>query len=449
MKSFRARLKLAVGCAILALGASAPVASQLFPPRPLAFAGGHKVPIARYVTEHPGASPTGVPAQLAAAPLVARGKYLAQAADCQACHTAKGGAPFAGGRPFTLPFGTLYTPNITADRETGIGGWTDAQFLRAVHKGIAPDGQRLYPAFPYASYSLMPDNDVLAIKAYLFSLPPVRQETAPNTFAFPFNQRWLMAIWGAFFNPGKTFEPIAERDPQWNRGAYLVEGPAHCGECHTPRNLMQAMNTRRKFAGGVAEGWNAYNITPDRETGIGAWSQAEIEAYLSSGHAAGRSVASGPMREAVELSFSRLAPSDIAAIAAYLRTVPPVRAAHLAAPAGPAPASHAAIPTGNLEGKRVFEGACVSCHAWSGAGAMVADAQLTGKRSVNDPTAANVALMVLNGTGPQTAGRPYMPSFAAAYSDEEIASVANYVTQRFGSRPSHVEARDVRRLRQP
>jgi mono/diheme cytochrome c family protein len=438
------RLKLIAGGAVLGLGLAGLAGWMLFLPKPLDFAGGHKVSLDRYA----GPSPTGVPAELSAAPLVVRGKYLTEAADCAACHTVKGGAPFAGGRPFKLPFGTIWTPNITPDPETGIGRWTDAQFLRAVHKGVGVKGERLYPAFPYASYSLMPDADVLAVKAYLFTLKPVRQETAPNTFAFPFNQRWLMAIWAAFFNPGRTFEPITERSPQWNRGAYLVEGPAHCGECHTARTLTQAMNTRRKFAGGAAEGWNAYNISPDRETGIGAWSQADLEAYLSKGHAAGRGVASGPMREAVELSFSKLTPSDISAIATYVRSVPPVRAPHLASPAGPVPALHSAIATSNFEGKRIFEGACVSCHAWSGSGALVAEAQLTGKRSVNDPTAANVALMVLRGTGPQTAGRPYMPGFAGAYSDKEVAAVANYVTERFGSKPSHVTAKDVRRLRQ-
>lgn len=438
------RTKLVLAAAPVVLAGLAIASWMLFLPKPMAFAGGHKVALAQYQ----GPSPTGVPAELAQAPLLIRGKYLAEAADCQACHTAQAGTPFAGGRPFKLPFGTIYTPNITPDTATGIGRWTDAQFLRAVHKGVAANGQRLYPAFPYASYSLMPDEDVLAVKAYLFSLKAVRQETAPNTFVFPFNQRWLMAFWSAFFNPDQRFAPIVERSPQWNRGAYLVEGPTHCAECHSPRTLMQAMNTRRKLSGGAAEDWNAYNITPDRETGIGAWSQVDLEAYLSKGHAPGRGVASGPMREAVDLSFSKLTPSDISAIAVYLRSVPAVRAPHLSAPAGPASARHAEFPTSNLDGKRIFEGACVSCHSWSGSGALVAEAQLTGKRSINDPSAANVALTVLHGTGPQTAGRPYMPSFGGAYSDQEVAAVANYVTERFGSKPSHIAPKDVRRLRE-
>ncbi|WP_044564496.1 c-type cytochrome, partial [Azospirillum sp. B4] len=382
-----AGVAVAAGAALVALG--------IHLPGPLDFAG-RQVPLAEYK----GPSPTGVPKELASAALLERGAYLTAAGDCQACHTAAGGTPYAGGRAFTLPFGTLYTPNITPDPDTGIGRWSDADFLKAMHKGVAPDGQRFYPAFPYASYTLMTDEDVLAIKAYLFSLAPVRQETRANTFAFPFNQRWLMIFWSALFNPGHRFQPVPDRSPEWNRGAYLVEGPAHCGECHTPRTVFQAMDTRRKFAGGQAEGWNAYNITPDATSGIGGWSAEEIEAYLAHGHAKGKGVASGPMREAVDLSFSKLSPSDIAAMRTYLQTVPAVHS-NLPAPAGPAPRDHGAgspAVVGNIDGKRMFEGACASCHGWGGTGTNSAEAQLTAKRAVNDPSAANVALMILKGT---------------------------------------------------
>ncbi len=412
-------------------------------PGPTGFAKGSPVDLAQY---H-GPSPVGVPAELASADPLTRGKYLTEAADCEACHTLKGGTPFAGGRAFKLPFGTLYTPNITPDPDTGIGKWSDADFLRAVHKGIAPDGSRLYPAFPYASYTMLTDQDVLAMKAYLFSLKPVKQETPPNTFSFPYNQRWLMAFWSFFFNIDKRFRPIPEQSPQWNRGAYLVEALAHCGECHTPRNLMQAMNTRRKFAGGEAEGWKAYNITTDRVSGVGSWSAEDLAGYLSRGHALGRGTASGPMREAVELSLSKLTPGDITAMVAYLQTVPPLRSSQLPAMAGPAPVAHKEGPTDNPLGKRLFEGNCVSCHAWNGQGALVQEAQLTGSRAVNDVTATNVAQMILNGVGTSTSGRPYMPSFEAAYTDREIASLANYVTARFGSKPSSITPEEVATLR--
>ena len=281
----------------------------------------------------------GTPPELANADAIARGAYIARMADCAACHTARGGVPFTGGRAFVLPFGTIYTPNLTPDPETGIGKWTDTDLLNAVHRGIAPDGSRYYPAFPYPSYTLLTDADVLAIKAYLFSLKPVQQANKPNTFAFPYNQRWLMTIWAGLFNPDHRFRPVEGQSAEWNRGAYLVEAAGHCGECHTPRNLMQALDQRHKFAGGVAEGWNAYDISADTVSGIGDWSVADLTAYLSTGHATGHGVASGPMGEAVELSLSRLTTSDIAAIVTYLRSVPPV-AGDLLKPASAAPPTH-------------------------------------------------------------------------------------------------------------
>ena len=282
MSWFRRHYVVSLIAVMVVAVAAAWVGRMLFQPGPLAFAGGSSVALQDYS----GPSPVGVPAELASADDLTKGKYLTEAADCAACHTAPGGKPYAGGFPFKLPFGTIYTPNITPDTETGIGSWTDAQFLRAMHEGIAEDGSRLYPAFPYASYTLLTDADVLLIKGYLGSLSPVRQENLPNTFVFPFNQRWLMAIWSAFFNSNERFQPIPERSPEWNRGAYLVEAAAHCGECHTPRNLMQAMDQRRKFAGGVAEGWNAYNITGDQQSGVGAWTDEALADYLATGHAA-------------------------------------------------------------------------------------------------------------------------------------------------------------------
>lgn len=440
--SVRSRNLLILAAAVL-LFAAAAAWRLLILPGPLDFAGGTQVELASYR----GPSPTGVPAELAGADPLTKGRYLAEAADCAACHTAKGGKPFAGGRAFKLPFGTIYTPNITPDRETGIGAWTNAEFLRAVHKGIGRHGERLYPAFPYASYTLLADEDVLAIRRYLATLAPVHQANLPNSFAFPFNQRWLMAVWSSFFSPNARFRPVQERSAQWNRGAYLVEAAGHCGECHTPRTLMQAMDTRRKFAGGQAEGWNAYNITGDRLSGIGSWSAQDLSLYLSRGYAPGHGVASGPMAEAVELSTSRMTASDIAAMVAYLRTIPPVSTKASPRMAAAAPALASAGPTDNAAGKRLFEGACASCHAWSGRGAITSDQQLTGNRAVNDATADNVARMILNGMGAPEHRGSYMPSFRASYTDAEIAAVANYVTARFGARPSKVTAADIRKMR--
>ena len=415
--------------------------------RPLAFAGGRTVTLADYK----GPSPTGVPADFASTDPIARGQYLARAADCQACHTARGGVPFAGGLAFNLPFGTIWSPNITSDKETGIGAWTDAQFLRALHKGVDDEGHPLYPAMPYAAYAQMTDADALAIKAYLFSLQPVHRPNQDNTFAFPFNQRPLMAVWSLLFNPNRRFEPRPDRSPQWNRGAYLAEAMAHCGECHTPRNLAQALNNRRKYAGAVAAGWKAYNITNDRLHGVGAWSDAELAQYLSAGHALGRGTASGPMGEAVDLSLSHLTPTDIAALVAYVRSIPAV-----ATPDQPAPLATSAPAAPKLgvaagfdpKGKRIFEGACASCHSWTGQGSLTPWATLTGTRAVNDPTATNVAQIVISGANRRTtAGVAFMPAFGHAYSDDEIAAVANYVTARFGAVPSKVTPKQVAALR--
>jgi mono/diheme cytochrome c family protein len=414
-------------------------------PGPMDFADGPKVALADY---H-GANPTGVPASLAQASVVERGEYLAKAADCMVCHTTAGGKEYAGGLGFKLPFGTLYSTNITPDKETGIGNYSDQDFLGAVHRGIRHDGARLYPAMPFASYTYMTDDDALAIKAYLFSLPPVHAEAPANTLAFPFNQRWGMIFWSALFNPDARFTPDTSKSPEWNRGAYLSEALAHCGECHTPRNFAFALNNRQKFAGAVTAGWRAFNITSDKATGVGGWRDDDLIAYLSTGHATGHGTASGPMGEAVDQSLSYLAPQDIRAVVAYLRSVPPLVSPDLpATPAPPAPASHKDGSTADARGKMVFEGACVSCHGWSGESPVSPMATLTGAWAVNDPAATNVAQVVISGTirhNPPDALS--MPAFGNAYSDDEIAAVANYVTARFGAKGSKLSAQDVAELR--
>ncbi|HEY2446506.1 MAG TPA: c-type cytochrome [Rhizomicrobium sp.] len=441
MTALRVALGVAVAILLVVLGIGIWLVSS---PGPTDFAGGTAVAVADYRA----ANPTGVPVELAQASLVERGQYLARAADCTACHTAKGGTPYAGGLAINLPFGTIWSPNITPDKETGIGDWTDAQFLNAVHRGIDDRGARLYPAMPYPSYAAMSDADALAIKAYLFSLAPVHAQGHDNTFRFPFNQRWAMGIWDAFFVSGKAFEPYTARSPEWNRGAYLAEALAHCGECHTPRSVAFALDNRRKFAGDVTAGWRAYNITSDRETGIGAWSDAELGHYLADGHADGRGTASGPMGEAVDASFRYLAPGDIHAIVAYLRTAPAILSDLPAKLAGPAPATHREPPGLDSRGKMLFAGACASCHSWTGKSPIWPQATLTGARAVNDPTAINVAQIVVEGASHKTAnGRVFMPSFGASFSDVEIAAVANYVTARFGSAGSAITANDVASLR--
>ena len=438
--------KLLLVLLVLIVAAAAFAGWIVLGPGPLDFAGGSPVALADYKA----GDPTGVPTSLRSASLVARGEYLSRAADCDACHTIKGGARFAGGLAFKLPFGTLYAPNITPDGETGIGSWSDAEFLNAVHKGIAPDGTRLYPAFPYAAYTLMTDDDALAIKAFLFSLPAVHAPTPPNTFAFPFNQRWLMAFWSAFFNSDRRFMPNPAQSPVWNRGAYLAEAMAHCGDCHTPRNLMQALDNRRKFAGAVAAGWKAYDIAQDRTSGIGSWSDDSLAAFLATGHAEGYGTASGPMGEAVDKSLMHLAPEDIKALVTYLRTIPAIADPDLPAPkTSPAPTSHReGVAMADNRGKAIFAGACQGCHGWTGESPVLTYATFTGGRAVSDPTARNVAQAIVWGVtreGPD--GPVAMPAFGHAYSDVEIAAVANYVTARFGAAPSQITAQQVAQIR--
>jgi len=414
-------------------------------PGPMAFSKGRKVDL----TDYHAVNPSGVPAALAQASLIKKGEYLAKAADCMVCHTAKGGEAYAGGFAFVLPFGTLYSTNITPDKASGIGSYTDAQFLSAVHRGVRQDGANLYPAMPYTSYTYMTDADALAIKAYLFSLAPSASPNKGNALAFPFNQRWAMGIWSALFSANERFKPDAEKSAEWNRGAYVAEALAHCGECHTPRNLAFALNNRKKFGGALTAGWRAYNISSDKSGGVGAWHDEELIAYLMRGHAAGHGSAAGPMGEAVDESFSQLVPEDVHAIVVYLRSVPSSTASDLPALAPAAPDSHKeGLATAESRGKQVYEGACVSCHGWSGTSDISEYATLTGARAVNDPHGTNVAQIVLAGMKRSSpAGVTEMPGFGAAYSDSDIAAVANYVTTRFGSSASNLSAAEVAKMR--
>jgi mono/diheme cytochrome c family protein len=429
--------------AVIILVVIGTLAWRTFNPGPLAFAGSSTVALADYHE----ANPTGVPASLAQADIVKRGEYLAKAADCVVCHTTKEGDAFAGGLPFPAPSGTLYSTNITADKDTGIGDYSDQDFLNAVQRGIRKDGARLYPAMPYTSYTFMTDADVLAIKAYLFSLPVVRRENQRDTLQFPFNQRWTMTFWSWAFNPDTRFTPNTAKSAEWNRGAYFAEALAHCGECHTPRNPAFGLDNRRKFAG-AAYGWLAFNITSDKGTGIGSWSDEEIFSYLAQGHAVGRGTASGPMAEVVDYSLRHMDPGDIRALATYLRSVPAVASSEPATIAPPAPASpkEGGAVADTLGGK-VFAQACASCHSWTGVSAISPFATISGSRAVNDPSATNVAQIVISGTRRSTPGGMSMPAFGSTYTDTEIAAVANYVTGRFGSAASKLTAKDVAQLR--
>jgi len=417
---------------------------------PTAFASGKRVDLADFK----GANPTGVPASLAQADLVTRGEYLTRAADCEACHTVPGGKHFAGGLAFKLPMiGTLYSTNITPDAETGIGNWSDDEFVRALHEGVGTGGKHLYPAFPYASYALMTRSDVLAVKAYLFSRKPIKYTPPPNTISFPFNQRYLMLFWNGLFKPAHRFQPNTDQSADWNRGAYLVEALGHCGDCHTPRNILFGLKNHRKFAGATLQGWKAYNITPDPAWGIGSWSDEQLQGYLSGGHADGRGSAGGPMAEVVDNSLSFLSDADIRAMVTYMKSVPSNSDGTDDA-AAPTPSSQHAVnetPSGRVpdRGLQIFEGACSSCHGLDGKGVVSAYASLLGGRTANDPAGTNATQAILDGTHlriAKTAG--FMPEFGGGYSDPEIAVVVNYLIGRFGRTASTVTPDDIAKRRQ-
>ena len=257
---------------------------------------------------------------------VTRGEYLVRAGGCFSCHTAAGGQKLAGGRALATPFGTFYSPNITPDPETGIGRWTDTQFLRALREGVRPDGTNYFPVFPYSSFTGITDSDGLAIKAYLFSLPAVRQQNRPHDVAFPFSWRFLQIGWKLlFFTPG-PFQPAPERSAAYNRGAYLVTALAHCGECHTPRNFLGAMRSGQRLAGTPdgPDGQLVPNITPDPGTGIGKWNKDDIVELLRTGTTPEQSRVKGAMREVVEDGLKYLNDSDLRAIADYLFAQPAI-----------------------------------------------------------------------------------------------------------------------------
>ena len=377
--------------------------------------------------------------------LIARGEYLTRAADCAACHSPPGRAPFSGGLAFKLPFGVIYSTNITADRDTGIGAWSDDDVVRALHLGVARGGAHLYPAFPYTSYTRLTRDDAVAIKSYLFSLPPVHAPAHPNGLIFPFNQRWAMAFWNLVFLDVHRFRADPKLSDQQNRGAYLATALGHCGECHTPRNLGFAMKGNAQLAGTLVNGWRAYNITSDRTSGVGGWSDQELIDYLHTGHADGRGSAAGPMGEAVVNSLQFLAPDDLRALVAYLRTVKP--AVDAVAGVSSAPAGGEIVPE-NALGRQIFEGNCTGCHLMDGSGRQAPYAALAGNASVQDPKGVNIIEVLLSGADAR-AVHPLvaMPKFAGGMTDDELAALANFTIAHFGGRAGQVSAKDIKRAR--
>ncbi len=389
---------------------------------------------------------------------VSRGEYITRAADCVVCHTAPGGKPFAGGRAFNLPFGVLYSPNITPDRAGTLSGYTDDAWVRMLHEGVGADGKHLYPAMPYPSYTMMSGEDALAVKAYLMSLPPVAATVPENRLRFPFDQRWGLFFWNLLANPNRRFQPDPGKPDDYNRGAYLVDALGHCGECHTPRDFTMAVKSDAKFAGAEQEGWLAYDLSSDRTHCLGGWSDAQLERYLATGCADGRGPASGPMAEVVEGSLRYLAPADIRAMVTYMRSVPAQGNGPPAVGDGP-PAVGNGPPgmgdksteaaTGDL-GARLFADACAGCHLPDGNGRQSPWAALRGAHTAGDPAGTNLVRVLTEGTQIETSeGTMFMHSFAGAYSDVELAALANFTSSQFGFRKGGIAPEQIRKQRGP
>jgi mono/diheme cytochrome c family protein len=373
---------------------------------------------------------------------VQRGRYLTIMGDCVACHTAPGGKPFAGGLTIATPFGNLISPNITPDAATGIGAFSDDQFVNAVQNGIGSKGQRLYPALPYPYYHKMPRTEVLAIRAYLNTLDPVSNAVEPNQLPFPFNIRMSLLFWN-LLNFDKT--PLVDdpnQSPQWNRGRYIVEGPAHCGACHTPKTWLGGDDTSQALKGAVLQGWFAPDITPDARKGIGGWSEDELVAYLKTGVIA-RTSASGPMAEAIVNSTSKFTDGDLRAVAIYLKGLKPGSVQTSRALAADDPHM--------VAGKAIYKDSCAACHKEDGDGIDNLFPRLKGSSLVQSDDPTTLIRVVLEGTrAAATDARPTgaaMPSFAWRFSDAQVADLVTYIRNGWGNSASSVSASAVKNMR--
>ena len=383
------------------------------------------------------------------ADLIKRGQYLATAGDCIACHTQKGKAPFAGGHAIASPLGTIYATNITPSPTAGIGRYTQAQFSDAVRLGIRADGSHLYPAMPYTAYAKLSDDDLGALYAYFMHGVKADDTPSPATqLPFPFKLRFSMAAWNALFLDSKPFTPVPGQSIEWNRGAYLVQGLAHCSTCHTPRNVLMAEKDGQFLRGSSLGTWYAPDITPGNRAGMGGWSQQQIVDYLMTGHAGNGATAGGPMLEAIEKSFSQMELRDVQAMATYLRSLPggTQDAAAAVAPAvPPLSGSDLAEMAGKLRpGEQLYRDNCASCHQNNGDGMRGLPA-LRNHPVLRHPNGDNVAMAILQGVWPDD--KQGMPGFAAELSDEQIAAISNYVVEDFGHGAARIDEQRVRSLR--
>jgi mono/diheme cytochrome c family protein len=371
---------------------------------------------------------------------IALGKALTIAGGCASCHTADPAKPFAGGKRIDTPFGAIYSPNLTPDRDTGLGAWSDDEFYRALHNGVRPDGSRYYPAFLYPYFTKMTRQNVLAIRAYLATLTPFSNTRPPPELRWPLNYRIVMRVWDwLFFRPG-IFEPNQQKSAEWNRGGYLVEGLAHCGACHTPKNLFGADRKSQMYGGGPVQGWFAPRLDGAERSGLKSWSVDDIVEYLQSGRN-GRSHADALMAEVVVNSTSKMSDADVRAMAVYLKDLPA---------GAPEPEVTPPPQAQMADGEKTYKRACIACHEADGSGAPRIYPPLPGNANLQSADPSSTLRIILDGaqtvTTPRAPNSGSMPDYAKL-SDQEIADVANYIRNSWGNAAPLVTPAQVARAR--
>jgi mono/diheme cytochrome c family protein len=388
------------------------------------------------------ASAAGKAQAQAPADIVARGKALTDAADCASCHTADPAKPFAGGKRIDTPFGGIYSPDLTPDRDTGLGAWSDEEFYRALHDGVARDGSRYYPAFPYPNFTKITGEDVLAIRAYLATLTPFRNLRQPPQLRWPLNYRVVMHGWNfLFFRPG-AFAANPQKSDEWNRGAYLAEGLGHCGLCHTPKTILGGDKTGERLQGYALQGWFAADITNDARRGLGGWSVDDVANYLKIGHSR-TSMGAGLMAETIGQSTSHMNDADLKAIATYLKDQPGGGNDQ----ADPPAPDQSAMKIG----AKIYADECSGCHAADGKGSAGLFPPLGSSALVQQTDPTSLMHIVLRGArsvatdGAPTA--PAMPQFAWLLKDDEVAAVLTYIRNNWGNAAPAVSTGEVGKAR--
>jgi mono/diheme cytochrome c family protein len=381
---------------------------------------------------------------------IAKGAQLAAIGNCNTCHTAEGGKPYAGGRALRTPFGTMYGTNITPDPDTGIGRWSEQAFRRAMHEGLDREGRHLYPAFPYDHFTKVTDEDVRALYAFIMTREAVRAQNRPHELSFPFNMRSLIGTWkGLYFDPGR-FQPDTGGSAQLNRGAYLAEGLGHCSACHTPRNVLGAEKKRMLYGGGEAEGWHGPALNADSPSPL-PWNAEQLYTYLRTGLDEHHAIAAGPMDPVVR-NLALVAEDDVRAIAAYFaqRMGEPTAERHKRAEEALALAKRGPLEGNGGKGAALYPGACGTCHDQGRQASNGTALHLALGTAMTVPTSKNLIRIILEGIAPPE-GEPgrTMPGFAQALDDAQVKDLVHYIRERFGRAPPWTDVDDeLRKARQ-